>query len=143
MEEKHCEFCKIVEGDSPAHHILENEHAIAFLDINPAIEGHTLIIPKDHHANLLLVEDGTMSCIFDAIETIGTAMMDQFDADGFSVFHTTGTLIGNKNHAHIHLLPRYEDDNITLSLPRLSIDDEEGEYISETLQDFILDPTPE
>ena len=55
-----CIFCRIVAGDAPCHRVYEDADVLAFMDIRPVGEGHTLVIPKAHHGNLLAASDGIL-----------------------------------------------------------------------------------
>ena len=125
-----CQFCHIVTGDADAHRLYEDEHTVAFLDSNPAVAGHTLVVPTAHRTDILTATEQTVEAVFRTVRTVGTALDHVLDPDGFSVFHSTGTVVGNVEHAHVHLLPRYEDDEVTLSLARYELPDDEGDRIA-------------
>jgi len=116
-----CEFCAIVAGERDVHLLYEDERTLAFLDENPAVEGHTLVVPRSHHAALLESDDA--AAVFDAVETVSDRLDAGLDPDGFSVFYTTETLVRNVTHAHGHLLPREDDDGVSLALDRQPLDE--------------------
>lgn len=117
-----CEFCAIVTDEAPAHVLHETERTIAFLDRNPAVEGHALVIPKDHRAELLAGDDA--AAVFETVQIVSDGLDDLLQPDGFSLFYTTETLVGSVRHAHVHVLPRWEDDAISLALERERLDDD-------------------
>ncbi|WP_121741918.1 HIT family protein [Natronorubrum halophilum] len=123
--EDECEFCRIVAGDRSAHVLYEDDRTIAFLDANPAVRGHSLVVPRVHEQELLAVDEAMSAAVFDSVQTVANALEAVLDPDGFSVFHTSGPLVGTVDHAHVHLLPRTVDDDVSLSLfrDRLEPDD--------------------
>lgn len=115
-----CEFCAVVAEETTAHVLYETERTLAFLDRNPAVEGHTLIIPKDHRAELLEGDDA--GTVFEAVQIVSGCLDDLLRPDGFSLFYTTETLVGGVQHAHVHLLPRWHDDDVSLAIQRGRLD---------------------
>lgn len=116
-----CEFCAIVAGERDAHTLYEDERTLAFLDENPAVGGHALVVPKEHHAALLESDDA--AAVFRTVQTVSDRLDAVLDPGGFSVFYTTETLVGNVDHGHVHLLPRGEDDGVSLALDRQPLDE--------------------
>lgn len=113
-----CEFCAIAEGEADASVLYENAETIAFLDSDPAIAGHTLVVPKRHQESLVTGPETTLRAVIETVHTVATAMEAALDVDGFSLFHTSGVLVGHISHAHVHLLPRFADDDIRIALQR-------------------------
>ncbi len=125
-----CEFCGIAAGGAPAAIVYEDDLVIGFLDRNPAATGHTLLVPKEHTTELFELDEGTTTTLFQAVRTVKTAIDDALDPVGISLFYTTGSLVGSIEHAHVHLVPRFEDDDVDLSLPRDSLDPAAGERLA-------------
>ena len=108
-----CLFCKIVSGDIPSKKIYEDEEFIAFLDIFPANKGHTLVIPKAHHADIHAIPEhlyGELALrakkvadfLMLKVGSTGTTVMQMNRESGWqSVFHI-----------HIHVIPRWEGDSL-------------------------------
>lgn len=121
-----CAFCRIARGELDAHVLYGDERTVAFLDADPAARGHTLVAPRDHHEHLL-TEDATLSAdVFRAVRVVALALYRTLDPDGVSLFYTSADLVGRVNHAHVHLLPRYADDDIRLSLARTPLDEDDA-----------------
>jgi histidine triad (HIT) family protein len=115
-----CIFCAVAAGDAPATVIYADDDAVAFLDINPATTGHTLVIPR-RHVDGLLDADGAYAQIAPAIEATGALLVERLDADGINVFQSTGQAAGQVVfHLHVHLLPRWAGDGL-LSLHTLRV----------------------
>lgn len=119
-----CVFCEIVRGEQDAYILHETERTTAFLDDNPAVHGHTLVVPKPHHEFLLTDDESLVTDVFETVRTVALALNETLDPDGVSLFYTSAELVGHVTHAHVHLLPRYTDDDIRLALARNPLDDE-------------------
>lgn len=126
-----CEFCQIVGGDHEGHVLYEDDRTIAFLDANPAVEGHTLVLPKDHRAELLDAPDA--DAVFETVRLVSEQLEAHLEPDGFSVFYTTETLVGTVKHAHVHLLPRTVNDDVSLALERRPLDETFAATLAESV----------
>ena len=112
-----CIFCDIVDRKIPAEILYENDCALSILDINPIHYGHTLVIPKRHHRDFLEVEPDELSGIMQAVHTVSLALVKAFKLQGFNFFANNGAVAGQSVfHFHIHVTPRYADDNIRFVL---------------------------
>lgn len=110
-----CIFCKIVNGELPCHKVYEDENVIAFLDINPATYGHTLVLPKIH---IEKIEDASEECLSQLSRTL-PALAKQIkkncNALGFNYISNSGKISGQLvDHLHFHIIPRYENDNFSI-----------------------------
>ncbi|WP_049901647.1 HIT family protein [Natrinema sp. J7-1] len=121
-----CEFCRIVAGDRSAYVLSETEHTVAFLDENPATTGHSLVVPRTHESDVLTIEESPATAVFETVRTVSNALEAALEPSGFSVFHTSGPLVGTIDHAHVHLVPRFADDDVSLSLPRAPLEADEA-----------------
>lgn len=131
-----CTFCRIVNGDETAYTLYEDDQTTAFLDNDPAIRGHSIVIPNSHQ-NFLFTDEGSVpDSVFQTVRTLARAMEDAFEIDGVSIFYTTPDLIGEVTHAHVHLLPRYAGDRIRLGLHREPLGDDADE-IAQEIRDHI------
>ncbi|WP_415383385.1 HIT family protein [Halosimplex sp. TS25] len=129
-----CAFCRVADGRKDVYTLFEGERTVAFLDENPATAGHALVFPRAHVEDLLVADQATSMAVFETARALALAMDRALEPDGFSVFHTTGGLVGQVEHAHLHLLPRYVDDDIQLSLSREPIDGTDPEALSESIR---------
>ena len=129
-----CEFCRIAAGDRSAHLLAEDERSLAFLDENPAVTGHTLVVPRVHTEELLTVDDAVSSAVFETAREVADALETALEPDGFSVFHTSGPLVGTVEHAHVHLLPRTVDDDVSLSLARDRLESDEAAALADRVR---------
>lgn len=99
-----CIFCKIAKGEIPCHKVYEDKEYLAFLDIGPVNKGHTLIIPKKHFRWVYDVDD--QGNYWSVAQTLAKKMVKNLHAS-YVMFVTWGEEV---HHAHIHLIPRYEND---------------------------------
>lgn len=104
-----CLFCKIVAGEIPSKKVYEDDVAFAFLDIEPFHDGHTLVVPKRHVADLL-EDPSALAEITPAITTVARTLVDKLDAAGINMLSNCGEAAGQSVfHLHVHLVPRRED----------------------------------
>ena len=106
-----CIFCKIVNGELPCHKILEDKDFLAFSDINPAGEGHTVVIPKKHIDTFLNLDNETSGIYVRFLQKTGRTLKEKYNADGFNLVLNNGKSAGQVvGHVHFHILPRKKDD---------------------------------
>ena len=102
-------FGKILDGEIPCHRVYEDEHVLAFLDVGPLSEGHTLVIPKHPACNLLDVPVDDLAYVMKIAQKIAQAGMKAFDADGITVQQFNEPAGGQVVfHLHVHVIPRKE-----------------------------------
>jgi histidine triad (HIT) family protein len=108
-----CIFCRIVAGKTPAVKVLETPKVLAFLDIAPVHYGHTLVIPKTHHQNLLDLPDSLWLEMGQVSRQVAAALQKALFARGFNIgmnnFDAAGQVVF---HAHLHVIPRYLSDGL-------------------------------
>jgi histidine triad (HIT) family protein len=106
-----CIFCKIVDGSAPSHRVCENPRTLAFMDIFPVADGHTLVVPKAHCANLLEAEESDLRAVIAQSKRVALALREVFEPDGIGVFQLNGAAAGQTVfHYHMHLIPRMRGD---------------------------------
>ena len=110
-----CIFCKIVSGELPAERVDEDEHTVAFMDINPWTRGHALVIPRAHSKNLYEIDDADLARVAAAAKRLATRMRDKLDADGVNLLNSCEAAAWQTVfHLHLHVIPRYDDDPLRL-----------------------------
>lgn len=108
-----CPFCAIVEGRSPSHHVADDEHAVAFLDINPIVDGHVLVVPRRHAADLFDIEPADAASVMAAAVRVAAMQKQALACDGVTMIHASGRAAWQSVfHFHLHLLPRYAGDGL-------------------------------
>jgi len=114
-----CIFCKIINKEIPAHILHEDENFIVILDIMQATKGHTLIIPKKHSENIFNLEQTTISNIFPLVQKIAIRLKDRLSLEGLNIINNNGKIAGQTvMHYHIHLIPRYVNDNLVITFDK-------------------------
>ncbi|MBS3107974.1 HIT family protein [Candidatus Woesearchaeota archaeon] len=104
-----CIFCKIARNEIPCVKVYENEKILAFLDINPANLGHTLVIPKNHSLNINDIKEDELNEIMRVVKKISKALMKI--NDGVNVLNNNGKAAGQLvEHLHFHVIPRNHND---------------------------------
>lgn len=115
MRQDNCIFCKIAAGDIPSVTIYEDNDFRVILDIEPASKGHALILPKEHYANLYELSDELAAKALIVAKKVITKMTGILGCDGYNVVQNNGEAAGQTVfHFHIHLIPRYKDDNVNI-----------------------------
>lgn len=104
-----CIFCKIVNGDIPCYKIYEDDVVISFLDVNPKVNGHTLIIPKNHTLDITTIDDNTLNHIFNVAKEISKLLEEKLNIKGYTLLQNNGKPQEVK-HFHLHIIPVYEND---------------------------------
>ena len=114
-----CVFCDIVSGVAPASIVYEDDLVAAFLDLYPVNPGHTLVIPKRHVADLQSCSSGVMGELFVRAQGVASAVVRATGATGFNVWTANGADAGQEIfHLHLHVLPRFRDDEFGLRFPK-------------------------
>jgi len=128
-----CIFCKIVAGDLPAHKVQEDEHTIAFMDLNPWTRGHALVIPRRHSRNLYEVPDEDLEHAAVAAKRLALTMRERLGCDGVNLLNCCEAAAWQTVfHTHIHVIPRYVDDPLQLPVrPQQAEQDELGKLAEE------------
>lgn len=108
-----CVFCKIIAGQLPAHKVYENDKIFAFLDISPVNQGHTLVVPRSHHTDLLETPDDVLADMIVRTKKIAEATIKAVNADGFNIGINTRPVAGQAVfHTHLHIIPRFSNDGL-------------------------------
>lgn len=112
MKDCNCIFCKIANGEIPSTTLYEDEDFRVILDLGPVTRGHALLLPKNHFANLFELDDETAQKAILVAKKMAGKMKDALGADGFNLVQNNGEAAGQTVfHFHMHLIPRYENDN--------------------------------
>ena len=115
MRDNNCIFCKIANGEIPSATIYEDEDFRVILDLSPASKGHALILPKEHYANLFELDDEKAGKVLVVAKKVITKMKEILNCDGYNLVQNNGeAACQTVNHFHLHLIPRYEGDNVGL-----------------------------
>jgi len=111
-----CIFCKIAKGEIPSYRIYENEDVLVFLDIKPFTKGHCLVIPKQHFENIFDIDENILQKIIVVTKKVSGIIKNTLNADGIRLSQSNGKTAGQEvMHFHLHIIPRYKDDNIPIN----------------------------
>lgn len=111
-----CIFCKIIAGEIPCFKIYEDENTLAFMDINPANEGHALVIPKEHSANVHAVSDDAIAATVVSSKKVAAAIDKTLNPEGLNLLQCNGPAAAQSvMHFHMHVLPRRDGDELKLN----------------------------
>ena len=138
-----CLFCEIVAGRAPAAKVLDDDHAVAFLDVRPVFPGHVLLVPRVHHDTLADLPADAVGPLFLTVRRLSVAVEAAMEADG------TFVALNNKvsqsvPHAHVHVVPRRRKDGLRgFFWPRTRYaDDAEMEQVAARIRTALAAPDP-
>lgn len=113
--DSNCIFCKIAAGEIPSSTVYEDNDFRVIMDINPASKGHAIILPKEHAANIFELSDETAGKLMLVAKKVATAMKEELQCEGINILQNNGEIAGQTVfHVHVHLIPRYKDDTVTI-----------------------------
>ena len=135
MRDENCIFCKLANGVFPTATIYEDEDFRVILDLGPASKGHALILPKEHYANLYELSDEVAAKVLVVAKKVITKMTEVLGCDGYNLVQNNGEAAGQTVfHFHMHLIPRYKDDQVGLGWNMGQLTDEDKEEILSKLK---------
>ena len=106
-------FDKILAGEIPCHRVHEDEHVLAFLDVNPLSPGHTLVIPKQRAAFLHELSDESAAAIGRVLPRLSRAVMHASGATAYNILQNNGASAHQAVfHVHFHIIPRLADSGL-------------------------------
>jgi len=109
MTNQSCEFCKLARKEDEASVVFEDERTMAFLDIRPVNDGHTLVIPKAHYENIYEIPDDELAYLYKVVKKVAGAAKKAVKAEGISITQHNGrAALQRVFHLHVHIIPRYE-----------------------------------
>lgn len=133
---KDCIFCKIASGEIQAKTIYEDQDFRAILDLGPATKGHALLIPKTHAANIYELPDDLVAKAFVLCKKIMQKMGTILGCDGYNIVQNNGGAAGQTVfHFHIHLIPRYENDQAGISWKPGTLSEDDTQEILEKVRE--------
>ena len=103
-------FAKILRKEIPCHRVYEDDHVLAFLDVNPIARGHTLVIPREPAETLDKLSDDAAAAIGRVLPRISRAVLAATGASAYNVLQNNGPLAHQAVfHVHFHIIPKYDD----------------------------------
>lgn len=110
-----CIFCKIINGDIPSKKLYEDDKVIVIMDVNPKVDGHSLVIPKEHVVDFMEISDELLTHVYKVAREVSSKLMTKLSASAI----TLGVNYGDSQvvkHFHLHLLPNYEIKEASMTL---------------------------
>lgn len=128
-----CIFCDIIKGDIPSYKIYEDEYTYAFLDISNDVEGHTLVVPKEHCENILSASRETLDKVMESVQKISKHYID-LGYTGINILNNNGSDAEQSvMHLHFHIIPRKTTDDFKI-FPTLSKTNADLKIIADNLR---------
>ena len=137
MKNENCIFCKLANGEIPTATLYEDENFRVILDASPASKGHALIIPKEHYANLYELDDELAAKALVLAKKMITKLTDILGCDGYNIVQNNGEAAGQTVfHFHLHMIPRYKNDDVGLGWKMGELTDEDKEELLTKIKYF-------
>ncbi|MBR3898615.1 MAG: HIT domain-containing protein [Bacilli bacterium] len=111
-------FCKIINGEIPSYTIYEDDIVKVFLDVNPTVNGHSLIVPKKHYKDIYDIDNDTLMHIINIVRKLGPEIEKKLNADGITLTQNNG-LFEEVKHFHLHIRPQYETPREKLDIEKI------------------------
>ena len=109
-----CIFCAIAAHEIPSKVVYEDDKFIAFLDLTQTTIGHTLVVPKRHSKCIFDLNDEDAKEIMLVVKKVANKLKASLNPIGLNVVNNNEKPLQSVDHFHIHLIPRYEDDNFDI-----------------------------
>ena len=138
MKDENCIFCKLANGDIPTTTVYEDEYLRAIMDAAPANKGHIIILPKSHAANIYELEDEYVSRAFVLAKKLAVALKELTGCDGVNILQNNGEAAGQTVfHFHVHVIPRFKDDDCTIVWKPTSYEDGEASEVAKKIAELL------
>ena len=135
MKEKDCIFCKIAAGEIPSATLYEDDDFRVILDLGPASKGHALILPKEHYRNLYDIDEEVVAKAMILAKKMVNKLTKVLDCDGYNIVQNNEECAGQSVfHFHMHLVPRFIKDTVTVTWVPGQSDNEELDQLSKALR---------
>lgn len=129
-----CIFCKIADGEIPSHKVYEDEQVLAFLDVGPLSDGHTLIIPKVHYETVDQMTGDAGAACGRIIPRLSRAVREATGVSAWNVLQNNGRQAHQAvNHVHFHIIPKTGTGGLGIDWPAGELDDAEARALREKI----------
>ncbi len=127
-------FDKILDGEILCHKVYEDDHVLAFLDIGPIADGHTLVIPKERKAQLDQLSDEAAAAIGRVLPRICRAVLAATGASAYNVLQNNGGMAHQVvKHVHFHVIPKTAIGGLGINWPAGQLDGERAKELTEAM----------
>jgi histidine triad (HIT) family protein len=135
-----CVFCAMIAGKIPVARVYEDEAVLAFLDIGPLSDGHTLVIPKEHAATIHECRPETLAPLALRLGRVAGAVAKAMHADGYNVLCNNGRAAGQVvDHVHFHIIPRRSGDGVLTEWPAYKYEEGKIEELASKIRNQLAD----
>ena len=138
MGKEDCIFCKIAGGEIPVAKVYDDQVVIAFLDIGPVGDGHTLVVPTEHFETLHDCPAEVLGQVASRLGKIAKAVITAMGCEGYNVLCNNGRAAGQLvEHLHFHIIPRNSDDGLFDRWPSYKYEDAKIEQIAARIRECL------
>ena len=138
MKDENCIFCKLANGDIPTATVYEDEYLRAIMDAAPANKGHIIILPKSHAADIYELNEEYVSRAFVLAKKLAVALKKLTGCDGVNILQNNGEAAGQTIfHFHVHVIPRFKDDDCTIVWKPTSYEDGEASEVAKKIAELL------
>lgn len=135
MKKDDCIFCKIGKGEIPSATIYETSDFKVILDVSPANRGHALILTKEHFDNIFEMDAETAAKLFSLATVVARAIKAETQCEGMNIVQNNGEIAGQTvNHFHLHLIPRFKDDEVKITWKQKEANAEDSQELAKALR---------
>ncbi len=133
---ENCVFCKIVNNEFDSYKLYEDDNFIVIFDKFPTTSGHTLIITKNHYEDFFELDEYVASELLVLAQKVARALKEVTGCTGLNILQNNGKDAGQVVfHYHMHLIPRYENDNVSIKLSSNDLTDEDAKNLMKQIID--------
>lgn len=126
-----CVFCKIINKEIPSSVVYEDDNVLAILDLSQATYGHTLVMPKKHVETFLDLDKDTLNKVFSVTQDLAIKIKSKLNASGVNIVNNSYPSAGQSvMHMHVHIVPRYENDDFKI----VNVDHSSNTKLNEVLE---------
>lgn len=135
---ENCIFCKIIKGEIDSKTVYEDDNFKAIMDISPAAMGHVIVLAKNHAEDIFEMTEEDLSKALIVARKVARAVKDATGCDGVNILQNNG-LAANQTvlHYHIHIIPRFEKDNVKIKWEPLSPGMDDISVMAEKIREHI------
>ena len=128
-------FTKIIDGEIPCHKVYEDEHVLAFLDVGPLSQGHTLVIPKERKAGLHELSDESAAALGRVLPRLCRAVIQATGAEAYNVLQNNGSAAHQAvPHVHFHIIPKFPDAGLQMTWEAGTLDDAGAKRLADQMR---------
>jgi len=128
-------FDKILDGEIPCRSVYEDDHVLAFLDVGPLSDGHTLVIPRERVAMLHELSDDAAAALGRVLPRLCRAVLAATGATAYNVLQNNGAAAHQAVFCvHFHIIPRFESSGLEIGWKPLSLDEQRADEIAENIR---------